>query len=269
MSNILFFTSFNKKLWDATGKSCIQSYLKHQGNDILICYEGDGNYIPKDSKIKMHHLDKNPLLVRWLSENADIIPTEFGGKYKCACPKTNKNHMVGHNRGCLFFKHPMRYRACHWIKKTISFYVALENYRDYNNLVWIDCDTILQKTIPNILIANNLKDCGIFYHMGNFRQKHGSGFETSVVGINRNHGGDKIIRELIDLFMSKKFRQLIRYDEAYALYWLLYQKKIPYKHLDLGKNSNSDMPLHDVSPFKNYIKHSKGVHVKKWRMDKN
>ena len=74
--NILYTTSFNKHLYEATGKNLIQSFVHHKtAGDLLIAYEDEIDaIIPKHRKFLFHNLDCDDYLQNWLINNRDIIP---------------------------------------------------------------------------------------------------------------------------------------------------------------------------------------------------
>ena len=84
MNKTLYVTSFNKKLFDVTGKDMVNSFLSTgmQG-DLLVTYEDDiAEQIPKADNITLLKLESYEFLNNWLENNKDIIPVEYGAKWK-------------------------------------------------------------------------------------------------------------------------------------------------------------------------------------------
>ena len=82
MNKTLYVTSFNKKLFDVTGKAMIESFLSSKiEGDLLVTHEDDiAQEIPKADNISLLKLEDYEFLNHWLRENKDIIPIEYGGE---------------------------------------------------------------------------------------------------------------------------------------------------------------------------------------------
>ena len=75
MSKVLYVTSFNKQLFDLTGKKMVESFLETDiEGDLLVTYEENiGSSIPESDKVKLYNLDDSEFLSSWLEKNKDII----------------------------------------------------------------------------------------------------------------------------------------------------------------------------------------------------
>ena len=86
---ILYVTSFEKSMYEATGRRLISSFcaLEPEG-DLLVCPENCSPLIPhgKASKVTCSPLDNSSVLRNWLKCNHDVIPQMLGGgSAPCAC----------------------------------------------------------------------------------------------------------------------------------------------------------------------------------------
>ena len=194
MKDVLYVTSFSKKLYEATGKGIIDSFSLYQTeSDILITYEGDID-LPDDARFIKHDLGTNTFLSNWIEENRDIIPIEYGGDIPSSQIKGLWNR-----------------RASLWFRKIVALREALRFKDDYKAIVFCDCDCLFLKKIPNSLILKTFKrkdenknlrnsvsakssaplDNDFFYHKG----PHRDAIESGFMGFNLEKNG--VISEAI------------------------------------------------------------------------
>ena len=120
--NILYTTSFNKHLYEATGKNLIQSFVHHKtAGDLLIAYEDEIDaIIPKHRKFLFHNLDCDDYLQNWLINNRDIIPEYLGGNYSGT------------------FEEKFNQRASQWFRKIASLKYACS--LGYDKIIFLDSE---------------------------------------------------------------------------------------------------------------------------------
>jgi len=256
--NTLFITSFNKKLYDKTGKKMVESFFKNNPESkLLVCYE-EFQYSEHDkySNLIKYDLGESVFLNNWLKDNLDVIPKKFGGMI----PDKKLN--------------VWNFRASKWFRKIASFQIALSLYGDqYDSLVWIDCDSVIQNQFPTSLISdifsdgNNQDMVDVFYHFGEERRKINTGFESGVIGF-RNGNGYKVLEKVFECYVSKYYQNILRWDDGYifrVIIETLESKKL-IKTVDLIDNKHilhqSDKKRDAINKgiFSNYIIHKKGVH---------
>ena len=106
VNRILYITSFNKQIYKWSAIRLISSFIKLDiKGDLLICYEDDDyldnikSYILKYVKninIYFYQLSQDPFLIKWLDDNKNLIPKEYGGCYdKNTAPKEIVERMEG------------------------------------------------------------------------------------------------------------------------------------------------------------------------------
>ena len=105
MSNILYVTSFNKDLFNATGRDMVNSFLSvGVEGDFLVTYEdGIKDEIPQSDNILLLDLDSHDFLQNWLQKHESLIPVEYGGTMKgCDCAKLpeSEHYLKKHVRRC-------------------------------------------------------------------------------------------------------------------------------------------------------------------------
>lgn len=258
---MIYITSFNKKLYEATGKKMLKSFEKHNPKDSFTLFtEGDLDLSHHKNIGLVHSLDTEPLLHSWLEENADIIPQVYGGSFTCECNFNKRTPTAGHCKGCPAGE--MRRRTCHWYRKIISWQIAKELHSKFT---WVDCDTTLRKNMPENIILKYLKVCPVRFHYGAFRKARHNSIESGIVMFDIIGGGGEILDYLKDRFTSGTFRTESRWDDGYML-------MIAAKHLDiltkgdLHPNCRINNPMEN-GPLSIYLTHSKGVHWRNYRVN--
>ena len=79
MSNILYVTSFNKQLFDVTGRAMIKSFLGAGiEGDLLVTYEDDiESELPSSEKISLLKLETYDFLNNTGDTNYDLLICDF------------------------------------------------------------------------------------------------------------------------------------------------------------------------------------------------
>ena len=255
---ILYATSFNQRLYEATGRAFLEQFKRFQpDNHLLVTTEDDC----VSSRGNMSHFSLRDYLplCEWLKTNEDIIPVEMGGCFSCDCSYHDKFKQFGHEGHCP--AGGLRRRASHWIKKFMTWKCAddRQHKQYYQHIVWIDCDTTIKKHIPDSLIEDLMMDVSVGYHYGKMRKHVDAGIETGVTCFNMGNAGHSVIQEMDYRFSDGTFRDYVRWDEAWMLTEVM--KDMPGYGVDLTPNSKTTDPVHE-GPFAEYIVHHKGIHWK-------
>lgn len=253
---ILYLTSFNKELYEASGKKLIESYKKTnqlQYSNLLCTYENMP--LPVDENIIFFDITNNKILTNFLNLYSDKIPKYLGGKTEpCKCKNPCGKQTKDHIRGCYF---TWWNRNCfRWFKKVVSLVEAAFSSAKY--LIWIDSDCEFKKQITSDFIKNLFQDNTVIFMKGNGRIVD----ETGFFGIKLDTKGREFINRLYDFYMNGDVFNLIRWDDGYV-FTKLHQRMYPYiKSRDLVLNSNGSRVM-ERSLIKQYVIHNKGIHGEK------
>ena len=275
MNNILYVTSFNKKLFDVTGKAMIQSFLGTGiEGDLLITYEdGIKEEIPSSDNTLFLDLGSYDFLLDWLETNKDIIPVKYGGEMEgCGCSDlpTSKHYFKDHVQRCanLGFNR----RASLWFRKiaAMNYALKLSEEKGYSKIVFIDSDVVFKNKITeefmNKVFANN----GFFFHLGTHRKRIGTGIESGFIGFSKENRGFEFLQIVIDSFISGDYRKYDRWDDGYVF------RKIWEEHPEIP--SRDVVGPHSLKPFSHvvrygmfakYLEHDKGSHTRKYGIFKD
>ncbi len=260
MSNITYITSMNKQLYEATGRTCLESWAKHAwGSQLDIYYEGDHDFLEEiysgnpwsDCGLYLDIM-KSGILTNWLDANKDIIPKALGGEFVCKCPYNKKAPHEGHRKGCP--AGGMRRRASQWHRKFVSVYAA-SMLSASDVIVWMDTDIVFKKPLPEQFIIDQLGEHDMLYHMGPTRRRAKVGTETGF-WVFKAHS--EIISEMQGRFASGEFRKYERWDEAWMLWEVLKDGK--HNARDVVKKPTPTGHVVAHGSFAPYIKHNKGTH---------
>lgn len=250
MDDILFVTTFNRKLYDATGRRMIKTFNGTQPYKLMIGAEGMAeDEIPACPKFIYRNIDNSELLLTWLDSNKDIIPVEYGGTYTCKCRGK-------HGGRCA--NNMMRRRTSHWFRKIVVLEEALKLAA--TKVVFTDCDTVYAKEIPVDVLNGLFDDVAVFYHYGSYRKRAGHGIETGIFGLNLECGGLDVFNEIVRQYKNGEFRKYHRWDDAWMMTEVVGQmNRLSFRDVVEGceKHNTHVVPF---GPFGKYIKHKKGVH---------
>jgi len=248
---ILWVTSFNKTLFDLSGKKLVESFVK-TGTDgtLLVCHE-NMNFTPDHPSVIGHELSNYPFLKNWLKRNENIIPTIYGGK--CEYSKA-------------VLKNYWNVKASLWFRKIASLHMALSLYgKQYDAIVWIDSDCLVTKKIDNSMVQRAFGDCQTFYHLGPDRSD--DSIESGLIGFKAPWN---TLHRVFKMYDDGSFKNEKRWDDGYIFKVVL--SKTPTLGRDVVSSKKSSMQLEfrnakrkDVihrGPFREYVIHNKGQHKK-------
>jgi hypothetical protein len=266
----LYMTTFNKKLFDLTGKFMLKTYIDtKQEGDLLVALENlDKKYILKiiskefgknysaliEKKIKFISVDKDVDFINWLERNKNITPEEHGG---LATKKSNPDSFLTKN-----------YRFSQWFRKIIGIKNCIEHKtKKHENLIFVDCDIQFKLPISKKIYNDVFLDKHSFCFYGEIRRRKDLGVESGFIGFKNNEKGLFVLKEWIDTFLLDKFIELPVWSDG-GVFGLLFDKhKDLIKDLayDTAENITKYKFTSDVIPrsiLGKYILHNKGYHKK-------
>ena len=245
--NLLYVTTFNNQFYNLCAKELLQTFLEHAEGTMLVCYEDDIPSMPVAENIIYNKIDDDPFMLKWLKDNEDVIPTQYGGKATM--------EFVAETMGMWNF------RASRWFRKVVALNKSLDIYDDYDAIMFIDADSKFKKPLPSAYVESVFKDADVIYHLGMFRKKQpvhlASGIESGLVGYRRE-GGKELLKRYIESFRSGEFRKYPRWDDSYLLRMAVEQSP-DLKCRDVVHNiAMPSSRVVDLGPFRDFIYHDKG-----------
>ncbi len=268
MSQILYVTTFNKKLYDLIGYKLLDTFFQYETQgDLLVVYEDNIRTILEDqysNKILYHNLCCDNMLSKWLKDFHYLIPLELGGSCKpCQCLNISKeNKWNGHEKRCIYAY--FNYRASQWFRKIVALNYSLTLNRPIT--IFVDADIIFTKKLYKKTVQDVFhKNVSVFYHQGHIRKNAKRGVESGFIGFHRDNGGYIFLKKVIDVFINGDFQKYDRWDDGYIFKMLIHENKDKNLILRDVVDSRQVTPGQSVScgPFNRYIKHYKGIARKK------
>lgn len=253
MTKLAYVTSFNKRIYEASGKQLIDSWHKTASEGDLYCYYEEFLPVERYENISYVSLDEQVNLSIWLEQNKDIIPESEGGLLKpCNCKDPWSLKEREHEKGCshIWFKRC----AYRWFKKVYSLrhFISLQN--GYTHIIWLDADCRFIRQIK----ANDwikLFDWHSILYMRGKREIE----ECGVVGYNLEKEGKDFIFDFYNAYTDGTFKKLSRWDDSYVFHWL---RENNYKHCskDLAGKTGDHAEVISKSAIGDMIAHDKGKH---------
>lgn len=261
--SILYVTSFAKDMYLMTGRRLIYSFFIEYGliggesnQNLLVCYENfDFDSLnPFPERILTYPLHTSQFLINWLHKNKDIIPDYLGGT------ATQESHPD-------IFAINWNKKSSRWFRKIAALHYAHHQYGEqYQYIVWCDSDIYFKNTLPKNLIIQQFDKIGVWYHLGIRRRQKNNGFESGFIGFNRLFGGFDLLLKVFNIYSNGEFRKLQRWDDGWVFrYVILDHNPDPstFTIKDLVPiQFKLSVDVIDVGPFKDFIKHDKGLHAK-------
>lgn len=258
---VLYVTTFNKRLFDMTGKRLVESYLKNtKDSDLLICYEDmDKSLIPESDRIILYDVAQSEYFNKWINDNLDNIPEFYGGNAKDDDPR----FILDREKG----QYWARFRASRYFRKIVALNTALQNEltKDKYDLIFlIDSDCIIKKNIDGAKIEELFKnDITMFYYWGKYRKKINRGPESGFTGYMKKNKGFEFAKVICDCFSSGKFLDYEYWDDGFVIGKLIEENINNYKFKDLVEGTNKRttrvMDIYYNTLFE-YIHHYKNTH---------
>jgi hypothetical protein len=234
----LFVTSFNKRLYEASGYKLIESYIEtEQKYPLLVCYE-ENIELKNHPNIHSYNLVDDTILSDWLESNQDSIPIELGGTY------------AG--------KNPWNLRVSQWFRKVVSLNHAFNNYKRVEYILWLDCDCIFKNLFSNKFIRELFGNYSLLYLKGE-RTK----FENGFIGFNNKKHGMEIFENFFNRYIKRTYKRDQDWDDCTQLENALqtvgshYGLDIASKNSFFNGDGNNPFPK---SKLRSHLEHWKGYH---------
>ena len=236
--NILYVTTFNKVLFEKTGKNLLDSYLnKVTIGDFLVCYE-DFDYDNDSNKIIKYDLKNDKYMNDWLENNKNIIPKMYDGDADDDSDIfIDKNvDPISGEKGQYWAK----LRASRYFRKVVALNYAINKYSEkYDYIFFIDSDCIFKKDFDyNLINKLFINDVSMVYFWGKFRKSINRGPETGFTGYSKKNNGFNFIKIISDCFESKKFLNYDYWDDGYVIGKLIDENKDKFNLKDLVEGTN-------------------------------
>jgi hypothetical protein len=250
---LLYVTSFDATLYEATGARLIASFLgTHSDGTLLVCHEqGAGDALSEHPQLLTYDLDGSEFLKSWLSTHRDIIPQHLGGLAReCGCP--GHSLFDGHVTGCHWFW--FNKNAARWFRKI----VALEYARwleGFDCLVWLDCDCRFKRRLHSATVEAWFASSSVFFLKSPARRV----MESGVLGIRLDAVGRTFLDLTIDRYRSGAFREYERWDDGFQ-FQVTIDENPSMAAIDLAARTTSGTFVVPNSPVGAFIGHNKGVH---------
>jgi hypothetical protein len=240
---VLYVTSFNKFLYEATGKNLLESFVLHKTDGNLLIAHEDELDIPKHKKFIFHDLDEDSYLQDWLEKNKNIIPSELGGT---------------HEGG---FDHKYHKRTSQWFRKIAALRHAIN--LGYEKIVFLDCDVIFLQHLPKEKINEVFDNHSVFYHLGPYRKSKRTGIESGIIGFDMTKDGKKILKRVFEKYEDGSFKDYLRWDDAW-MFTAVVEESPDVKTKDIVSEKNADSHVVKDGELSLYLKHFKGIHWRKY-----
>ena len=265
--NCLYVTTFNKFLYEKTGKDLIKSFKSYIKNgDLLVCYE-DFIFSDSSKNIISYNMENDEYMNKWLNDNKERIPIKYGGLANDDSIhfKDDTPDYWGGKSGQTW----ANYRASRYFRKIVALNYAINKYSEkYDYIFVIDCDCIFKKNINEKLISGLFEnDTSMIYFWSKFREKINRGPETGFTGYSKINNSFEFAKIICNCFSSGKFLDYKYWDDGYVIGQIVneYKNNHKFKLKDIVGNVNHKTTrVMDIKeqPLFDYIKHFKNKHKK-------
>jgi hypothetical protein len=264
--NILYVTTFNKRLYNITGKNLIESFLNNNIDaKLLVCYE-NMDFDHESNKILKYDITNDEYLKKWLENNKYNIPKYYDGLAEDNDPRFIEDKKKGQSWA--------RFRASGYFRKIVALNYALNNYSDQNDIIFtIDSDCIFKKYIDKNIINKLFEnETSMIYYWGEYRRKRiNRGPESGFIGYSKNNKGYEFAKIICECFISQDFLTYEYWDDGYVIGKLILENENNFNLKDLVETRKEkttrvmELPnilLDYIHHFKNIHKHSKDINEK-------
>jgi hypothetical protein len=257
---VLYVSTFNKKLHDATGHRLVSSFnefQKDQDCDLLVGIEGDSIGFTSlfECETTAFNLDRYDYLKNWTAHNTLYIPPAYGGT------KVDWNEKDPNNS--------WNYRAAGWFRKLAAINYALDNKArpcgltcQYHAIVFLDSDVYFKKCLPNSKLLETFRDKDFFYQLGPNRRRRNLSVESGIIGAKGDEGCF-VLKTWIDYYNTDKWRDYGRWDDGWLLKICL-EEHPEFKVHDIVR-PHKEIEFSHVTRFSelgDYLWHDKGNHTR-------
>lgn len=268
MSKVLFVTSFNRELFEASGRALVESWAEHKPEGHLrAATEGvtAAELVGEDAVYHgLHHapLESFAPLRRFERDNRDIIPRDLGGLARpCRCPNARNPHAKTHAAGCpnyWFNRHASR-----WFRKVCALTAALHADTGADVFAWLDADCVFLKPLPHAKVEEVLGGKDVAYLKSKDRQV----IESGVMLFDLRRGGRRFIEDVFRRYTSGAFRRDKRWDDAYQFQQALGANRT-ITSVDMARRATGHADVLPNSPLGEYLEHRKGRHSRVLKLRK-
>lgn len=264
IANVLFVTSFNQELFNASGKAMCESYLSSGSiGRLWVASENmQGSDIPSGDNITVHPIEDIPGLKQWETANKDIIPKDLGGTAVCKCPGRPEPHSKKHKPGCpnAWFN---RY-ASRWFRKVIAILDAAR-HGGAEIIVWMDSDSIFKKTVDDEIILEALKGKAVGY----MKSKDRPVIESGLIIMHGGRGGFHLVESVYQRYMTGQFRKDERWDDGYQWQMVLQaDPELKSNSIDMASKASGHADVLPHTVLGSYVEHHKGKHSRVMKLRK-
>lgn len=275
---VIWLTTCNRRLWEASGERLIRSFLQHQSSQadqqLWLLYEvDDADDLPSSLRdcssspvIRLVIIDyrQYPGLVAYLLQHySQAVPVEFGGQ------------------GRFYYTTPQgyfRYHAVRFLKKVDALSFAFSELLNcaaedgestripFASLLWLDCDCFFEKTLPSSELDEALFGENDLVFLKSRRAACESGFLGWRYRPERKSpDGRPVLCSALsivqDFFVSGEFLHYPRWDDGYIWACLLprFREKAGLVYGDIAYDEKGGH-VFPYSRLAGYIAHDKGRH---------
>ena len=237
-------TTFNDRLYDASGRDLLASIRTHLPHADLLVYE----------ELDQIRLDVPTVAIRELPELAmvrenhrDVLASEYGG---------TADTLTGFNR-----------RWYGWFHKIVAQYDALIRRPTEGLTLFLDCDIrVLKPFDANDILSTVQKPVGVM-------RGRREAVESGIITFDESTPGAAVfVQHVMNLFLDGSFRDLARWDDGFVYGHCLNQYPQFAQDVAAGltavdhTNSNGHATggqILPVTPWAPFFEHDKGVHWRK------
>tara|TARA_B100000073_G_scaffold347485_3_gene362008 strand:+ start:546 stop:1337 length:792 start_codon:yes stop_codon:yes gene_type:complete len=257
---VLYVTTFNKKLYDQSGKNLIDSFLKHIScGEMLVCYEDIEFCNLNPERILEYNMEKDQYMCNWINNNKHNIPEMYGGI-------ADSNHHIVKQFESKKGQYWANHRASRYFRKIVALNYAINKFsNNYEFIFFVDSDCIFKKNITLEKIESELfgNNESMIYYWSNYRMEIGRGPETGLTGYCKKNNGFKFIKHICDCFESQDFLRFEYWDDGYVIGRLIKENNDSYNFKDLvgdSKERTTRVMEIKTNPLFGYIHHFKNRH---------
>ena len=254
--SVLYITTFNKKLYDMSGKNFIDTFLQYIKNGtLLICYE-EFEFYHESDRIISYNIENDKYMNDWITKNKIRIPKMYGGEADEDAPFFGKT---------LETQYWANHRASRFFRKIVALHYGLLHYADkYDYIFVVDSDCIFKSNVTSNLINDLFKDnVAMTFFWGKHRRKINRGPETGFTGYSKKNNGFVFANVICDCYQNQDFLRFQYWDDGYVIGQLINENDSNFKFNDLAKHSNrrtTRVMEIENQPLFNIIHHFKNKH---------
>lgn len=240
--NILYVTSFNKKLYSEYGKKFLNTF-NFEG-DLILFSEEDMNFV------------KNELDIKYNLFIGNLLDVDKG--FLNFCKRNKKRNIKDAKKG-------FRFNAIRFSYKVFSLINAYKYFNDrkYDLMIWLDGDIIFKKQLKSNYVINKLSSNDtLLSYLG---RKNGRCYsECGFLIFNLNHKYiKKFLYQIKDCYLKDEIYELDEWHDSYIWDYFRIKFQIMYKIKNFNITNRFECKQNvnhivNESPLKDYLDHLKG-----------